>query len=338
MKKQWILLSVVVAMVAGLIAGCGSKDTSNSKANGNGEGKQKVTIGYFPNINHAGAMVAREKGFYEEALGDNVNVQYETFADGSAFMTALKTGEIDGGLVGPGPAMNNYANGADVKMIAGGSTGGTVIIARKGSNIDSYKDIAGKTFITPRVGCTHDVQLETYMKKRGIKSNRIGGSMKHVTGKPAQYPSMFKQEKIDVAAAPAPWASVIEKEVGGNVIITPDEVSFGKTLPAAVFATSGDMIANHEKQVQQLIDAHKKAIAYINENPEEVKKITVDAIKNITDQTLSKEVIDSAWERTDFTYELHGDTIQNFANSSYDLKFLKEKPDLSGLVDKQFIK
>lgn len=76
-------------------------------------------------------MIAKEKGYYEEALGDQVDIEYKTFPDGGAFMTALKTGEIDAGLVGPAPVMNNYSNGADVKIIAGASSGGTVVVASK---------------------------------------------------------------------------------------------------------------------------------------------------------------------------------------------------------------
>ena len=53
-------------------------------------------------------MVAREKGYYEKALGENVEIEYRTFPDGGTFMTALKSGDIDAGLVGPAPVMNNF--------------------------------------------------------------------------------------------------------------------------------------------------------------------------------------------------------------------------------------
>src|SRR5699024_10924706 len=128
--------------------------------------------------------------------------------------------------VGPGPAMNNYISGIDVEVVAGSSTGGTVIVSRKGSGIQSVDDVKDATYITPGVGCTHDVQYETYMKEIGETSDRIGGEMKHVIGKPAQYTTMFEKGEVDIAAAPEPWGSVLELKKDANVLIDSDEISF----------------------------------------------------------------------------------------------------------------
>ena len=331
MKK--IIISITLLFTfAVLLAGCGSDGGSKTTA-----GKEKIVIGYFPNINHVPAMIAKDKGFFEKQLGDGTTIEYKTFAEGGSFMTALKTGAIDAGLVGPGPAMNNYSTGADVKIIAGASTGGTVVLARKGVKIDSVEDFAGKTFITPGVGCTHDVQYETYLEEAGITSQRIGGTMKHLTGQPAQYAAMLKSGKIDIAVAPEPWAAVIEKETGAEVVIGWDEVSFGETLPASVMVTSGKMIKENPDTVQKIIDAHKEAVNFINDNPEEAQQITIKDIKETTGQELEKDVVQLAWERIGFTYEVDAKAIQEFSDSSYALKFLKDKPDFKALIDQNFL-
>ncbi|QHJ70575.1 ABC transporter substrate-binding protein [Planococcus halotolerans] len=328
MKK--IILLIAIIALTGILAACGSSEASKEDAS-------TITIGYFPNLDHVPAMVAKEKGLYEKNLPEGTKVDYVTFADGADFMTALKTGDIDGGLVGPGPAMNNYTNGADVTMIAGGASGGTVVMARDGSGIESVEDIAGKTFITPRVGCTHDVQFETFMKEAGITSNRIGGEMIHQTGKPAQYEAMFATGKVDVAVAPEPWATVLEQNTGAKVIIEADEISFGTTLPASVLVTSGKLIEENKEMVQGIVDAHKEATAFISENPEEAKGIAITAIDEITGQKLDKSVIDGAWENMIFDTALAPEEIQAFGDSSFDLKFLKEQPDFSTLADTQFL-
>lgn len=329
-----VLLAISLVALLGGLAACGTSSSSTA----NNEDTQTVTLGYFPNINHVPAMVAKAEGFYQEHLGENVSIEYKTFPDGASFMTALKTGEIEAGLVGPGPAMNNYTTGTDVKILAGGSTGGTVVLARKDSGIETLEDIEGKTFITPRVGCTHNVQFETYMKENGITSERIGGTMVHSTGKPAQYQAMFESGKVDVAVAPEPWASVLAQEANANVIVSADEVSFGQTLPASVLVSSGELVENNPELIQKIIDAHKQAITFINDNPEESKEITIQDIKEETGQELSKQVIDGAWENIGFTYELNADEVQAFGDASHDLKFLKEKPDFTDLIDTQFIK
>ncbi|MDF0727970.1 aliphatic sulfonate ABC transporter substrate-binding protein [Cytobacillus sp. S13-E01] len=329
MKKLFTLAAFVFLLV---LAGCGtSEGASGSKDS------KKVIIGYFPNIDHAPAMVAREKGYFESQLGEDVTIEYKTFPDGGAFMTALKTGEIHAGLVGPGPVMNNFTNGADVKIIAGASSGGTHILASKESGIESVDDFDGQTFITPGVGCTHDVQMETFLKNLGITSARIGGTLKHVTGNPAQYKGMFESGKVQIAAVPEPWASLLVKEAGAKIIVDSTEISFGETLPNTILVTNSKFIEEDKDVIQQIVNANKEAVDFINANPEESKTIMMDSIKEITNQELDADVVDMAWGKIRFTTEVNQEVIQEFANASFDLKFLKEKPDFANLIDTQFI-
>lgn len=331
MKKQTAIISLVFLLLIGALAGCGTDQASS----GSSKEEKKVVIGYFPNIDHAPAMIAREKGYYEKELGDGVKVEYKTFPDGGAFMTALKTGEIDAGLVGPGPVMNNFTNGADVKIIAGASSGGTAIVASKKSGVNSVEDFNGKTFITPGVGCTHDVQMETFLQDFGISSARIGGTLKHVTGNPAQYAAMFESGKVDIAAVPEPWASQLVKEAGAKIIVDSKKISFGTTLPNTILVSSGKKIKADKDLIQKIVDAQNEAIAFIKNNPDEAKEITIKSIKETTKQELDKAIVDGAWENIRFTTDVNKDVIQDFANSSVELKFLKEKPDFASLIDSQ---
>jgi len=330
--KKGLLLALITILFIGVLTACGSSSSSN----GAGGSKKEVVIGYFPNIDHVPAMIAKEKKYFEEALGEDVKVTYKTFPDGAAFMTALKTGDITAGLVGPGPVMNNYANGADVKIVAGASSGGTVVVASKQSGIQSIDDLSGKTFITPGVGCTHDVQMETFLKDYGITSARIGGTLKHVTGNPAQYSAMFESGKVDVAAVPEPWASQLVND-GAKVIVDTKDIAYGTTLPNTVLVTSGKLIKEDKELVQKIVSAHEKGVQFINDNPEEARDIAIKAIKEITDQELDPAIVDSAWKRVTYTTEVNADVVQDFANSSFELKFLKEKPEFSELIDTQFL-
>jgi NitT/TauT family transport system substrate-binding protein len=326
--KKW-LLSLTLLLVMVVLAACGG-DSEESAA---GE-KEKVIIGYFPNIDHAPAMVAREKGYYEEALGENVAVEYKTFPDGGTFMTALKSGEIDAGLVGPGPVLNNYSNGADVKIIGGASSGGTVVVASKQSGIESLEDMKGKTFITPGIGCTHDVQFETYLMEQGIEelaSSRIGGSIKHVTGNPATYQGMFETGKVDLAAVPEPWASILV-ENGAKVIVSTEEIAYGENLPNVVLVASGDLVNDKKEIVQALVDAQQKSVEFINNNVEETQDIAIKAIKDLTKQEMDKDIVAKAMARITYTTEIDEEVLKEFGQSSFDLEFLKEQPNFDGLV------
>lgn len=336
-KVKKLLLSFVILILIGFLAACGSSDSSGEVAKAS---KEKIIIGYFPNIDHVPAMVAREKGFYERALGENVEVKYKTFPDGGTFMTALKSGEIDAGLVGPGPVMNNYANGADVKIIGGASSGGTVVVASEKSGITSVEDIAGKTFITPGIGCTHDVQFETFLQgleNEKLTSNRIGGTLKHVTGNPAQYQGMFETGQVDLAAVPEPWASTLIQN-GAKVVVNTDKIAYGNTLPNTVLVATGSLIKDHKEIVEGLLKAQQEAVDFINNNREEAEGIAIKAIKDLTKQELDKDLVKQAMARIIYTTDVDADVIYDFAQSSYELEFLKEEPKFDGLVDTSFLK
>ncbi|WP_033826799.1 ABC transporter substrate-binding protein [Bacillus andreraoultii] len=336
--KRWFLSIALLFVLFGLSA-CGSEGSSGSSSPSNSK-KEKIVIGYFPNIDHVPAMVAREKGYYEAALGDNVEIEYKTFPDGGTFMTALKSGEIDAGLVGPGPVMNNFSNGADVKVIAGASSGGTVVVASEKSGITSVDEIAGKTFITPGIGCTHDVQFETYLQQLGNKeltSSRIGGTLSHVTGNPASYQAMFESGKVDLAAVPEPWASILV-ENGAKVIISTEDIAYGETLPNTVFVANGKLIKENQEVVEDLLKAHEKAVDFINNNAKEALDIAVNSIKELTNQEMDQKIVEKAMSRITYTTEIDEEVLKEFGQSSYELEFLKKKPAFDGLVETAFVK
>ena len=329
--KKW-LLALTLLLVIGIAAACGGSEEAGGEADKTA--KEKVVIGYFPNIDHAPAMVAREKGYYEEALGENVEIEYRTFPDGGTFMTALKAGEIDAGLVGPGPVLNNYSNGADVKIIGGASSGGTVVVASEQSGIESLKDMKGKTFITPGIGCTHDVQFETYLMEQGIEglaSARIGGSIKHVTGNPATYQGMFETGKVDLAAVPEPWASILV-ENGAKIVVSTEEIAYGENLPNVVLAATGPLVKEKNEIVQGIVNAQQNSVDFINNNREEAVDIAIKSIKDLTKQEMDKEIVTKAMDRMTYTTEIDEEVLKEFGQSSFELEFLKEAPNFDGLV------
>ena len=79
--------------------------------------EQKIAIrfGHFPNITHAQGVIAhalsrRGKGWFEERLGPNVEIQWFTYNAGPSAMEAIFAGSLDITYVGPSPALNAYFN------------------------------------------------------------------------------------------------------------------------------------------------------------------------------------------------------------------------------------
>ena len=73
----------------------------------NGQSKT-LRIGYFPNINHAQAVIGLGRGDFRTALGDDVEVTTQIFNAGPSAIEALFANQIDVTYIGPGPAINGY--------------------------------------------------------------------------------------------------------------------------------------------------------------------------------------------------------------------------------------
>jgi NitT/TauT family transport system substrate-binding protein len=316
---MFVLISLV-------LAACGSSDSSSGELD-------KVRIGYFPNLDHAAAIVGIENGFFEQELGD-VEAEFVDFPNGNDFINALDAGELDIGYVGPGPAINYYLSGGDVVILSSAANGATLIVARKGSGIETLEDLANHSFGTPGMGCTHNVQLEYMLKDLGLKSNRIGGTVEHQASiAPATVAAMFEAGQLDAYAAPEPWGTYLVEEGLAEVVAEWDDVSWGKTLSSVVLVTSKEFMQNHPEIVEKVLRAHVQSVQFAQENKAEVLTMVNDRIYDLTQERLPENVLEKAWERMIISYETHEDALQEWANASFDLGFIEKEPNLEGLVD-----
>src|SRR6188768_4257042 len=90
------------------------------------EQKTVIRFGHFPNITHAQGLIAhafsREgKGWFEQRLGPNVEIQWFTYNAGPSAMEAIFAGSLDVTYVGTGPALNAHfkAKGDEIRVISG---------------------------------------------------------------------------------------------------------------------------------------------------------------------------------------------------------------------------
>ena len=138
---------------------------TNSDTSTGSNSVKTLRIGYFPNINHAQAVIGFGNGDFQKALGNNIKVQPTVFNAGPSAIEALLAKRIDVTYVGPNPAINGYvvSDEKDLKIIAGASSGGASFVVRNDAGINSPKDFAGKKFASPQLGNTQDISLRSYL-------------------------------------------------------------------------------------------------------------------------------------------------------------------------------
>src|SRR5919206_3880329 len=297
-----------------------------------------LRIGYFPNINHAQAVIGFGNGDFQKALGNNVKVQTTVFNAGPSAIEALLAKRIDVTYVGPNPAINGYvvSDEKDLKIIAGASSGGASFIVRNDAGINSPKDFTGKKFASPQLGNTQDISLRSYLIKNGFKTTDQGGNVAVVAVANPDILTLFLKKQLDGAWVPEPWATRLVKEANGIILL--DERSIwpeGKFVTANV-AASTDYLKNNPDVVSKLLAAHVNETLWINNHKDEAIKAFNTQTKKLTGKSIAEDELIQAFARIDFTYDPLKLSLFQSANNAYNLGFLakgKPHPDLSGIFD-----
>ncbi len=293
---------------------------------------EEITIGYFPNITHAPAIVGIEENIFQDQLGD-ITIKTRIFPNGSLFMNALSTRQIDIGYVGPGPAINRFLQGAKVTALASASTGGTVLVTSKDLSYNSPEDLEGKVVATAALGCTHDLLFRQLIRENGLATKRQGGNIDHRGQKPATMVGLFATGQLDAAMVSEPWAARMEDQLNAKVVVDWNQVPWDGKLPATIVVTNNKFLQENPALVKSVLLANQQAINYIKNNSARSAQIIQKGIEDITSQKLPIEVIERSLTRTNMTSELDKEVVQELADLSTELGFIKGDSDLTGFID-----
>ena len=299
-----------------------------------------LRIGYFPNVNHAQAVIGFQTDDFKKQLGDNIDVQPLTFNAGPSAIEALLAKRIDATYVGSNPAINGYvaSGGKDLRIISGAASGGAVFVVRNDSGINSPKDFAGKKFASPQLGNTQDVALRKYLLDHGYKTTENGGNVTVVPISNADTLTLFLKKQIDGAWVPEPWGARLVKEGGGKILL--DERSL---WPQDKFVTNNlvvrtDYLQNNPDVIKKLLAANVNETLWINSHKEEAAKLLNEGIKKITGKAIPEDELKASLSRIDFTYDPLKLALLQSANNAFDVGYLgKQRPDLSGIFDTKLL-
>jgi sulfonate transport system substrate-binding protein len=338
------IIVIFSSLLAVLFVACSSSDsggkstpapTSATPGVSSPSSAEHVTLhlAYFPNLTHAPALIGVARKTLEQELGPNVTLDTKTFNAGPDVVTAIFAGDIDIAYIGPNPSINGYvkSNGDALRVIAGSTSGGALLVVRPGANINSAADLKGKKIATPQLGNTQDVALRNYLKANGLSAPKEGGGdVQVVASSNSDTINLFKQGDVDGAWIPEPYATRLVQEANGKVLV--DE---SKLWPGGKFVTTDVVVRtkfleDHPDVVKSFLKAHVETIQWINENPDQAKEIANNAIANINSaQPLAQAVVDGAWAHLLFTPDPIASSLIKDANDAYALGFLDSQPDLT---------
>ena len=324
-----------------------NNDESENSNNEVSSQSRTLRIGYFPNLNHAQAVIGlQQEGDFQRILNannsngnDGVKIESFVFNAGPSAIEALFGGQIDVAYVGPNPAINGYlaSGGQGIRIISGVASGGASFVVRNDSGIESMKDLGGKKFASPQLGNTQDVALRKYLMDNGFKTTEKGGNVTVVPITPADILTLMLKKEIDGAWVPEPWATRLVKEANGKIFVDERELwpPDGKFVTANIIART-DYLKENPDIIKRLLQAHIDKTVWINENKEQAITTFNGALKKITGQTIPEDEIRDALMRLELTYDPIKESLFKMADNAYELGYLGNggsKMDLSNIFD-----
>src|SRR5437870_2951571 len=305
-----IIIAVVIAPISVRQGFSQTTNTSNSSSGSGGisvggsNEKKILRIGYFPNINHAQAVIGLGNGDFQKALGDDVEVKTQIFNAGPSAIEALFANQIDVTYIGSNPAINGYvvSNGEGLRIISGAASGGAVFVVRNDAGINSVTDLANKKFASPQLGNTQDVALRKYLLDNGYKTKEKGGNVEVLPVENADILTLMIKKDIQGAWVPEPWGARLVKEANGRIFLDERELwPNGEFVTAHIIART-DYLEKNPRIISKLLEAHIDETKWINENPDEAMRLFNVELQKLTGKTIPVNEFEEGFSRMTLTW------------------------------------
>ena len=292
--------------------------------------KTALRIGYCPNVTHAQASVARAlaaegKGWFEERLGPDVELQWFVYNAGPSAMEAIFAKSIDLTYVGPSPALNAFvrSRGDEIRIVSGAVRGGAALLVRPGSGIEKPADFKGRKLATPQLGNTQDIAARSWLRAQGFKVTQLGGEVFVLpTANPDQL-SLFQQGQIDAVWTVEPWVSRIELEAGGKIFLEQ------KDVVTTLLVARAKALSEKSELIKKFVKAHAELTEWIRSHPEEAQKLVQKGLSSEVKREIKLSLIESSWKRLTFSTDINLNSIEPLVADARALGFVRGEVDLS---------
>lgn len=326
-KRLFIMFIIIAVLVTSLLLmSCKKKDKESSTTD--------VRVAYFPNVTHSLALIMKEQGYLEEALGDSYKVSWTAFNAGPAEVEALFAQEIDLGFIGPVPAITaNVKSQGEFKIFSGSAMGAEALVIKKDSNITDIKKLIGKKIAVPQFGNTQHLALLSLLSQNNLEVGEGSSKIQIIEAENADIVNLLDRGEIDAAMVPEPWVSMIIKQSDATILIDYDGFGVDSEGDSTAVVIANEEFLKKNSEVQEsFIKAQKKALDYLNTNPDEAYKIIIQQIANVTGKELDSDIVKSSFSRMKLDTNIPKNSIDNFYNASVEQGFI-EKSNTSMYIE-----
>ena len=330
MKTRSVIFAGIAAIMAFSVLGIALSLSDDNNA----VGKKNIRIAYFPNIGHAVPIVGVENHFFEKSIGNNTKIETRVFDSGPQVIESLFANSIDVAYVGPGPAINGFlnSNNHNIKILAGSASGGASFIVHPDSEINSISDFEGKKIAAPQIGNTQDVSLRHYLSENGLKSAEKGGTVVVYNISNPDIYTLFVKGDVDGAWVAEPWATILEKELGGERLFYEEDLWPDKQFASVLLVANSEYVDDNPETISNFLLAHHETVNWINQNPTGTRIVFNNFLDSYLGQSLSDEVVDVALSNLEITSDPLPESVFSFAKKADSLGYLgRNGYDLTGI-------
>lgn len=323
------ILQIALAVLALAASGCASGASSATAP-------LTMRVGYFPNLTHAQAVIGFNDGTFQKALGDQTKIDAKIFNAGPSAIEALFAGQLDLAYIGPNPAINGFvkSKGEALRIIAGATSGGAVLVVRDDAGIKTAADFRGKKIATPQLGNTQDVAARAWLMKQGFKLKEQGGDTQVIPVANPDILTLFKKKEIDAAWVPEPWGARLVREANGKIFLDERELWQGGQFTTACVIVSTKFLREQPAAVKKFLAAHIELTQRINADPTTAKQKLNAEIARLTGAALPQAILDDAWSRQTVTFDPIRASLFGSAEAAFKLGFLGDTmPKLDSIYD-----
>ena len=272
MKKIIATLLALTLLLIGCvsIASC-QKDTT------------KINVGFMNGPTGIGmAQLIANNGGTE----GNDSYSFEKFEDTSAAAAALQTGKLDVACLPTNEVAKIYntAN-SDIQVLAINCLNSLYVVAKNGTEINSFADLEGKTVYTCKNGTPKiifDKLISEYGLNITVKTELGEGDSATVIAKPQDLPAVIVAGKADIVLAPEPIVTnALLKTSDYSVKLDLGEAwdaKFETPIAMGCIVARKEFVSEHKSVIDKFLKEYKASIEFMSnsENLDEAAQYAVD--------------------------------------------------------------
>ena len=257
-------------------------------------------------------------------MDEQIEIDVKIFDSGPQVIESLFSNSIDIAYVGPGPVINGYlkSNGDALRILAGAADGGASLVAQKDSGLDLIANFDGKRIAAPQISNTQDVSLTHYLSSNGLKPVETGGTVYVLNISNPDIFTLFAKGDIDGAWVPEPWATMLVQELGGVRVFNDSQFWPDGEFSSVLLIARTDFVENNPKVIRNWIESNEKTVQWINNNPEQTKKIYSEFLTKYMGKTLPDEIINESFSNLIITSDPLKKSVYTFAERADSLGYL----------------